>query len=159
MDFEMTSVNRSAQKVIDACTHQYDLWKNDCNYFLRNVAREVGFAELDVGNADAIVDFLENHWITIEIDEARNFARQGYFVVAGLKSGDHTPPRANGHVAIVVDSNWLYQGKYPYAWCGSIGTAQSHGDKSVGEIWNKADRDHLGFWRSARMVYWRSPGW
>jgi len=152
MDVELCPINRSAQKVVDACTQEYGIWKNDCNCFLRHVAKDVRFAELDVGDADAIVNFLDNYWIAIDIDEARRFARQGYFVVAGLKSDKHTPPRAHGHVAVVVDSNWLYRSKYPYAWCGSIGTAQSHGDKSVGEIWNQVDRDNVGFWRSATMV-------
>jgi len=46
----------------------------------------------------------------------------------------------NGHVAIVVDGP-LYKGKYPICWGGSIGGAQSQGDKSTGEVWNRADRD------------------
>jgi hypothetical protein len=59
---------------------------------------------------------------------------------------------ANGHVAVVVDSTTLYHGKYPYVWGGSIGEAQSQGDKSVGEVWNTKDRDKVKIWRSKTPV-------
>ena len=70
----------------------------------------------------------------------------GALVIAGLKSYEHTPARNNGHVVIVVDGT-LYRGIYPMVWGGSIGNAQSKGTKSVGEVWNRADRDAVLYYK------------
>ena len=68
--------------------------------------------------------------------------------MAGLKGSEHNPARAQGHVAVVVPGP-LYHGKYPPCWCGSSGTAQSSGNKPVGEVRSKRDRD--------RVTYYRAP--
>ena len=95
-------------------------------------------------NADGLVDFMKNqNWTVVSSgSEAATKATAGMFVVAGLKSSEHNPARSNGHVAVVVSGD-LYRGKYPKAWCGSIGGAQSQGTKSTGEIWNRTDRDSV----------------
>jgi hypothetical protein len=54
-------------------------------------------------------------------------------------------PGWNGHVAIVV-SGELYKQKYPVVWGGSIASAQSKGSKTVGEVWNRADRDNVAYY-------------
>ena len=40
----------------------------------------------------------------------------------------------------------LYRDAYPKLWCGSLGgQAQSQSDKSVGEVWSRADRDSVAY--------------
>jgi hypothetical protein len=75
-------------------------------------------------------------------------AGTGALVVAGLKSSDHNPARSNGHVVIVVGGA-LYRETYPLCWCGSIGSAQSKGTKSVGEVWSRTDRDSVVYFCSS----------
>ena len=46
-------------------------------------------------------------------------ADSGDYVIAGLKGGNHDPPRAHGHVTVVV-SGPLAGGKYPTGYWGSL---------------------------------------
>ena len=86
-----------------------------------------------------MVDGLEQSWTKLASGaEAAQKAAQGFLVIAGLKG------RTYGHVAVVI-SGPLYRQKYPMCWCGSIAGAvgQSQGLKSVGQVWNRTDRDRL----------------
>ncbi|MFX6250170.1 type VI secretion system effector peptidoglycanhydrolase Tse1, partial [Acinetobacter baumannii] len=92
-------------------------------------------------NANAMVDGLEQSWTKLASGaEAAQKAAQGFLVIAGLKG------RTSGHVAVVI-SGPLYRQKYPMCWCGSIAGAvgQSQGLKSVGQVWNRTDRDRLNY--------------
>ncbi len=133
----------SAASVGDAVASAYAANYADCSGFLRDVALRLGYSLS--GNADALVDTFRRSWREIDgIALAMQEVRAGRFVVAGLRSDEHAPKRQNGHVAVIVDGP-LYQGKYPRCWCGSIGSAQSKGTKSVGEVWNQTDRDNVGY--------------
>lgn len=132
------------ESIVAACRTQYDLHSDDCSGFLRAVAADLGYPLS--GNANTLVDYFDRSWTTLTRAEAIAAARQGVFVVAGLKGSDHNPPRNHGHVVVVVDGP-LYHNKYPLVWGGSIGSAQSPGTKSVGEVWNRTDRDAVRYYR------------
>lgn len=138
--------------VVDACEASWDEEfiagvknKNNCSGFVKSVAKRLG-VQLPAAQADGIVDSIDKTWLRIGGGtEAANKAAAGHLVLAGLRSADHSKSVTQGHVAVVI-SGALYRGKYPTCWGGSTGTAQSRGDKSVGEIWNKIDRDNVRYY-------------
>ncbi len=102
--------------------------------------------------ADGIVDHISGSWTKLSSGaDAAKKAAAGSLVIAGLKSSAHTPARNNGHVAIVV-AGPLYHGKYPLVWGGSTSSAQSQGNKSTGEVWNRNDRDNVQFYEYSHAV-------
>ena len=126
--------------------------RNNCSGFVKAVAKKLGVPLDETANADGIVDAISPRWKKLGSgQEAAQKAAMGVLVIAGLKGADHTPARNNGHVAIVVDGP-LYKGVYPLCWCGSIGGAQSKGDKSAGEIWSRADRDNVAYYAYETQV-------
>lgn len=141
------------QCIVDACKKSWESEylkgtknKNNCSGFVKAVAQQLGASLPATADADGIIDALAETWqILSDGPEAARRASVGELVIAGLKSSDHTPPRNNGHVAIVV-SGELYRHAYPKCWCGSIGAAQSQGEKSVGEVWNHTDRDNVTYY-------------
>ncbi|MCQ8895728.1 hypothetical protein NQT62_04630 [Limnobacter humi] len=119
--------------------------RNNCSGFVKAVAKRLGIPLPDTATADGIAAAVESNWTKVESGaEAARLAYAGQFVLAVLKAKDHQPKRSNGHVAIVVYGD-LYRHRYPKVWGGSIGAAQSRGDKSVGEVWNNVDRDQVGY--------------
>jgi cell wall-associated NlpC family hydrolase len=134
------------EEILAACRKFYDLYSDDCSGFIRAVARELGYTL--TGNADDLVSELERRWTTIDRAQAIEAAAAGTLVIVGLKAADHNPPRRHGHIAVVVDGP-LYHGKYPRVWCGSIGgsAGQSEGNKSVGEVWRRTDRDNVSYFK------------
>jgi hypothetical protein len=137
--------------LIQACKDVWDEeWikgtknKDNCSGFVKAVARKLG-APLVEGVADDLVADMAEHWTAVDDGEkAADLATEGKLVVGGLKSGDHQPARSQGHVVVVVPGP-LYHRKYPMCWCGSTGQAQSQGTKSVGEVWNRTDRDSVAY--------------
>src|SRR5262245_39126141 len=123
-------------EIVAACRKHYSAHSGDCSAFVRAVTAELGHPLS--GNANGIMSELSRTWEKIDRAKAIEAVKSGTLVVAGLKAIDHNPPRNNGHVVIVVDGP-LYRDKYPLVWGGSIGSAQSPGTKSVGEVWNKSD--------------------
>ncbi len=121
--------------------------KDNCSGFVRSVASRLG-KMIQGQQADDLVAFVRQSWVKVEGGpQAAQFAEQGNLVVAGLKSSEHNPVRSHGHVAIVTPGD-LYHGAYPMCWCGSIGSAQSQGTKSIGEVWGRDDRDHVTYHRA-----------
>ena len=128
--------------------------KNNCSGFVKAVAKKLGVVLPDTANADGIVSTLaaNRSWTKLKSGaDAALEAGKGNLVIAGLKAADHSPARNNGHVAIVVTGT-LYKGKYPIVWGGSIGGAQSQGSKSVGEVWNRNDRDNVVYYAYSTQV-------
>ena len=136
--------NASAATIGDALPDAYESNSGDCSGFVRAVALRLGFVL--TGNADAIVDALRRNWRELDdVPRVLREVRAGKFVIAGLKSSEHTPKKDHGHVVVVVDG-LLYRGEYPRCWSGSAKSiARSDGAKSVGEIWNQTDRDNLSY--------------
>ncbi len=136
------------QCIVNACKNSWDKSylagtpnKDNCSGFVQSVAAELG-VPMPRGNANAMVDGLEQSWTKLASGaEAAQKAAQGFLVIAGLKG------RTYGHVAVVI-SGPLYRQKYPMCWCGSIAGAvgQSQGLKSVGQVWNRTDRDRLNYY-------------
>jgi len=135
------------EEIVAACRKHYTVHSNDCSGFVRAVTAELGYPVS--GNANGIMNELANSpdkWEPIDRPTAVAAVRTGALVIAGLKSSEHNPPRNNGHVVIVVDGP-LYRDTYPLVWGGSIGNAQSPGTKTVGEVWNRSDRDAVRYYR------------
>ncbi len=131
------------EDILAACKKHFDLHSDDCSGFVRAVAKELGYSLS--GNANSLVDQLDGTWTKIDRAKAVELAKAGTLVIAGLKSSEQNPPATHGHVVIVVDGV-LYNGKYPPVWGGSIGSAQSKGTKTVGEVWRKTDRDAVRYY-------------
>ena len=142
---EKDTINPNAQKIIDACEARWEANKSDCNKFVRAVGADVAIT-IVAGNADAIIDDLTANWTSIANGiAAKAKADAGEFVIAGLKAADHTPPRANGHVAVVVSGPLdPTHNKYPTGYWGSIGGI---GRKfaTLNFSWTAADRDNVKY--------------
>lgn len=138
----------TAQDIVSACEAVWDANKSDCNMFVRAVAGVLG-VHIAAGNADAIINALLGPIWTRLSDgtAAKQAADTGDFVLAGLKAAKHNPPRANGHVAIVVmgplDST---HNKYPTAYWGSLGSV-GRKNSTLNYSWNAADRDNVEYFK------------
>lgn len=134
------------EDIVAACRKHYAAYSGDCSGFVHAVTTELGHPLS--GNANSMMTALagSSAWQSIDRAEAVEAVKGNTLVVAGLKSGDHNPARNNGHIVIVVDGT-LYRGLYPIVWGGSIGNAQSRGTKSVGEVWNRSDRDAVLYYK------------
>lgn len=123
----------------------------NCSGFVKSVAQKLGVPLPNV-QADGIVDTIEKSWTKAKTGaEAAKKSSEGFFVLAGLKSSDQTRQGSQGHVAIIINGP-LYRGKYPLCWGGSTGTAQSKGNKSVGEVWPVTDRDKVAYYMYKNQV-------
>lgn len=134
------------ETILAACTRHYAAHSDNCSGFVNAVTTELGHPL--TGNANSQMNALagSSAWESITRETAVEAVKGDALVIAGLKSGDHNPPRNNGHIVVVVDGT-LYRGIYPIVWGGSIGNAQSRGTKSVGEVWNRTDRDNVLYYR------------
>jgi hypothetical protein len=113
------------QHIIDVCENSWDANKSDCSGFVKAVSNALGVTLFSAGdNADAIVDKLSTAagWNLIgDLPTVESDAAAGMYVLAGLKSGDFNPPRANGHVAVVVNGDDPNHPGYPMAYWGTLG--------------------------------------
>ena len=116
------------QHIIDVCEANWDANKSDCNHFVKAVADALGVTLFASGDdADAIMDKLSNTaaWTLIpsapDLSAVENDAAAGQFIIAGLKSGDFIPPRAHGHVVVVVKGDDPNHPGYPLAYWGMLG--------------------------------------
>ncbi len=134
------------EDIVAACQKWYSSFSNDCSGFVRAVTAELGHPVS--GNANGIMTELASSraWEAIDRAAAVEAVKTGTLVIAGLKSSEHNPARNNGHVVIVIDGP-LYRNTYPLVWGGSIGNAQSRGTKTVGEVWNRSDRDAVKYYK------------
>lgn len=134
------------EDIVAACQKWYSSFSNDCSGFVRAVTEELGHPVS--GNANGIMNELASSraWESIDRAAAVEAVKTGALVIAGLKSSEHNPARNNGHVVIVIDGP-LYRNTYPLVWGGSIGNAQSRGTKTVGEVWNRSDRDAVKYYK------------
>jgi len=113
------------QHIIDVCEDNWDANKTDCNHFVKAVASALGVNLFSSGdNADGILTKLENaqNWTSIgDLGTVEADATAGQFIIAGLKSGDFTPPRNNGHVVVVVKGDDPNHPGFPLAYWGTLG--------------------------------------
>jgi len=145
--------------IVEACKTAFDREyipgtpnRNNCSGFVKEVAKALGVVLPHTANADGIVDHLSANWGAVASSaEAARLAGTGKLVIAGLKAADHSPARNNGHVAVVI-SGALYRSTYPLVWGGSTGSAQSQGTKSVGEVWNRTDRDNVKYFAYGTLL-------
>jgi len=140
--------------IVDACKKCWETEfitghknKDNCSGFIKAVAKELGVPLSETADADDIVEEIDVSPKWKKLSSGKDAAAQaalGNFVVAGLKAKDHKPARNHGHVVVIVTRD-LYRDTYPMCWGGSMGAAQSQGTKSVGEVWNRADRDQVSY--------------
>jgi len=127
-----------------ACAAVWDQYKSDCSGFAKAVAQRVG---IDLsGDADAIVDTIRagTPWNPLKDGvEAARTAEDKALVIGGLKSSELTPPRAHGHVVIVVPGP-LASGLYPTAWWGTLGGIGEK-SKTVNFAFRQEDRDRVHY--------------
>jgi len=154
----------SDELIVKACKKVWDeeyikgIKNNEnCSGFANAVAAELKMPLTATTNADSICNYLKKQsggWTAIDISagaakspgaEAARQADIGKLVLGCLRSDEHSPKRGEGHVVVIV-SGELYHNLYPKCWCGSTGTAQSQGDKSVGEVWRPSDRDNVSYY-------------
>ncbi len=137
--------------IIAACEKHFQQNYDDCNHFLKAVAKELNIPSNDLpqgvnDNADRIVKYLEHYrdkWQSVTLHEAGNKASRGYFVVVGQYGADHKPyPHNNGHVAVLVNHNLI-------GYAGSLGGAYPcKGKKLFGHAWNSQNKN-----KDANMHY------
>lgn len=134
------SVTR-ASDVRAACGAEYPANQHDCNAFVKAVGEHFGL--VFTGQADDIVDQIHGpEWTRLGSGvEAAAAAAADLFVVAGLRSRDHDPPRHHGHVAVVV-AGPLAHGRYPTGYWGSLGGSPG-AEKTLNFSWNTRDRDSV----------------
>jgi hypothetical protein len=113
------------QHIIDVCENKWDANKSDCSGFVKAVSNALGVTLFSDGdNADTVMDKLSASagWNLVgDLPTVENDAAAGMFVIAGLKSGDFSPPRANGHVVVVVKGDDPNHPGYPMAYWGTLG--------------------------------------
>jgi hypothetical protein len=153
------------QTIIDDCEKEYPNNNDDCNKFVKAVSADLNITLFQPGdNADAIVQRMIDSAAWSQLPDgvdAKNKADAGQYVIAGLKSVDHNPPRANGHVAVVVSGPFA-NGKYPTAYWGSLGGTPGR-DQTINYAWNASDRDNVKYFATALTVapegiHLHSPG-
>jgi hypothetical protein len=124
--------------------------KNNCVGFVKSVAKAVGVFIPD-RRAEFVTAFLQhsNAWIEIKDPDygyngiyAEVRAEYNYLVLAARTS----------HVAVVVPGD-LKVGCYPMVWCGSTGSYQSRGDKSVLDIWGSGASDKVQYFYCPRAIF------
>jgi hypothetical protein len=122
----LSAPNPNAMKIQQICV---DTWsqtgpsgpfKSACNFYLIEVADNLGISLS--GTADQIIDQIRNSGSWSKLDNgpaARDAAAQGKFVIAGVKSDAYSPPRTEGHVAIVTAGSMNPGGWAPAGYWGS----------------------------------------
>ena len=123
---ETRQIHPGTVRLVDVCRkHFYGHAAHDCNAFVKAVASELRIPVPDK-NANGILQTIRQGGIWVPVGspiEALRWAREGYFVLAGLRS-DEMPGESNGHVAIVSPAP-MHKGHMgqPRLWCGSKGHA------------------------------------
>ena len=131
---DMNGIDKS-KRIIELCEKHWEQHKKNCSGYVKDIAKDLGVS-LN-GQANNIVDQIQKApWKTIKSGvEAKLYATNGMFVVAGLKDKPH------GHVVIVVPGS-LAHGKYPTAYWGSLGGVPKK-NATINWSWSKQDRDNV----------------
>lgn len=144
-------MNENAQKIIAACESNFEQFKSDCSGFVKAVAHTVSDRLSLHGNADDLVDFLDNGngWSPLPNGDgkaAKQKADDGWLVVAGMKNTELTPVRSHGHVAIVVSGDVdEVHNSYPTAYWGMFGGVGAK-NKTLNYSFNRTDRDRVHYY-------------
>ncbi len=120
----------------------------NCSGFIHTVMQQHGvYVPMSPNlNADGIIDFIDMNWLKVGTGEtglaaAMLLAGQGKLVIVAAKSGELG--HAHGHLAVVMGRN---NGTYPFLYGGSIGTAQTQGDKTLNYIFPKSKMSILRYY-------------
>ena len=134
--------------VREACEQHWEAHKSDCNKFVKAVASALGVPLPEDLDADGIVAHIRASADYAKLNggaDAKSRAEAGKFVIAGLMAADHDPPRAHGHVVVVVDGDLdPTHKKYPHAYWGSLNGVGKK-DETLNFAWVKADRDNVEY--------------
>jgi hypothetical protein len=122
----------------------------NCSGSVREAAQKLGI-ELRGSQANDQVKFMEKNWNSVGMEEAKQLAERGNFVVAGLEKSGH------GHIAVVVDGDGVIkEGRvWPNIAGGSLGNKEaiekpghpySEGGNTIRDAWGKASRNMVKFY-------------
>ena len=129
-------------QVKDACEACFEAHADDCSGFARAVADQLGVPLS--GLANDIIDTIRGGrgWVPLADGvDAAQAAKDGKFVIGGLKGSDQAARSPHGHVVVVV-AGPLAHGAYPSAYWGRLGGG-GRMDMTVNWAWNAADRDRV----------------
>lgn len=138
---EVSSIAPAAQRVIDACEHEWPANRSDCSGFAKDVAGQFGVSLQ--GRADDIVDAIHGGaWMALSDGRAaKDQADQGKLVIGGLRGDEQEIPSEHGHVVVVV-SGPLDRDRYPTAYWGTLGGTGERAE-TINWAWKAMDRDHV----------------
>ena len=142
------------REILKAAYNESPEIRDHCNYLLYAVAKKLGIVLPSGFNADQLIDHMSRAWFTIPTLSDAEARSDHQFVVAGLKSSQHVPPRTHGHVAILIprtsQAEHLREGiSWPYAWSAGV---QSQGTLSIGsQIWSMHDVRRVRFFTPSRI--------
>ena len=130
----------AAESIVEVCEKSWEANKGDCSGFVKTVAKQFSI-ELS-GQANDIIDSIsgkDTKWTKLKDGkEAKNKAKEGFLVVAGLKD------KPNGHVVIVVDGP-LAKEKYPTAYWGKLdGVGKKK--ETLNYAWKEKDLDKVEYY-------------
>lgn len=164
----MSDTDEAVAKLKNACDHAYDNYPSSCSHAVWDVIKTVVNPGEEHKQANDFIDYWDENWKSVDLDEGFKLANQGVVVVGGLQV-----PGGHGHVVAIYPgtkiSNGGYQyfykklnkyltlpgtGSYPRALSTSISTTwpgtMSKGDKTVWDPW----ADDKKF---AQVEFWAPP--
>lgn len=147
---EASAVDSKAAGLKKTADDALKKYPNACNQSTAAAAAAMGHPELNGMNANEQVEYMAKNWQSVDAKTAQKLAEEGNLVVAGLKGDGH------GHTAIVVPGDGKTKGTgdqaqfYPNVQGGALGgpgsAGYSDGSKSAGDVWNKKDRENVGYY-------------
>jgi hypothetical protein len=147
----------NTDRVLDACKRNWPKGnlKCNCSGFAKVIAGELGIF-LPSTQADGIIDHARapgSGWTKLANGVGANQrAEAGQFVLGVLKSDEHVPKRANGHIVVVTGHKPLAFEQYPAAYWGGLPPKESPsacGGKAATTVnwsWNKASLQRVEYY-------------
>jgi hypothetical protein len=149
----MSETDDAVAKLKDACDRAYTNNKSSCSNAVWDLIRALVSPKEEYKQANDFIDYWNNNWKSVDLEEGFKLANQGMVVVGGLQV-----PGGHGHVIAIYPGtkipNGGYQyfykkgnkyltlpssGNYPRAMSTSLGNTwpgtMSKGDKTVWDPW------------------------
>ena len=161
----MTDSAEAVTRLKQACDRAYDKWQNSCSDAVWCIIKDLVSAGAQQIPANDSIDYWDENWQSVSLEEGFKLANQGVVVVGGSQVlGGH------GHVIAIYPGTKIANGGYQYfykpakkyltlpasgmypralstsmsrAWPGSM----SKGDKTVWDPWGKDEAfQKVEFW-------------
>jgi hypothetical protein len=136
---EPLSPSAEATKLKEYVDKALEAHPDSCNLSTNAVAEKLGINDLKGKTASEQVEYMKKNWKTISHSDAQDSANNGKLAVAGY--GEHTAVVIPGNEVIGNDKN-----SYPMIEGGASNTPYiSYGDKHVGEVWSRTERNNVKY--------------